>query len=130
MPALNLKTILVIDAVTCAGIFLISLFAAVPVAALLGLPTIIVTVGGWICLASALLMFAVAAQTPPNPALTRLIAVGNLGWVAASFAVIAVFAGPMGMLGVAVVAVQALAVLAFAILEARGATVIGRAATA
>ena len=53
----------------------------------------------------------------PNPALVKLIALGNLGWVAASFAVIATFAAQMTGLGVAVVAAQAFGVLGFAILE-------------
>lgn len=130
MSIFNLKPVLAIDAVTCAGIFLLSLFAAAPVAALLGLPVSIVTVGGLICLASALLMAVVAAQKIPSAALTKLIALGNLGWVAASFAVIAVFAGQMSGLGILIVAVQALGVLGFAILEWKGAAALPRTATA
>lgn len=128
MSIQNLKSVLILDAATCAGIFLLSLIAAVPVASLLGLPVVIVTLGGWICLASALLMAFVTTQKPPSAALTKLIVLGNLGWVAASFAVIGVFAGQMTSIGIALVIAQALAVLVFAFLEAKGAAVAGRAA--
>src|SRR3546814_14636987 len=89
MSIRNLKNILIADAVTCTGVFAIGLLAAAPVGALLGLPANIVAVGGWICLAAALLMVVAALQKAPNPALVKLIALGNPGWVAASFAVLA-----------------------------------------
>lgn len=117
MSILNLKNILIADAVTCGGVFAIGLFAATPVGALLGLPANVVEIGGWICLAAALLMIVATAQSVPNAALVKLIAAGNLGWVAASFGVIATFADRMTGIGIAVVAVQALAVLSFAALE-------------
>jgi hypothetical protein len=117
MSILNLKNVLVADAITCTGVFAIGLLAAAPVGALLGLPAHIVAAGGWICLAAALLMVVAAVQNVPNPALVKLIALGNLGWVAASFAVVASFAAEMTGPGIAVVIVQAFAVLGFAILE-------------
>lgn len=117
MSILNLKNILVADAITCGGVFAIGLFAAAPVGALLGLPENVVPIGGWICLAAALLMIVAARQAVPNPALVKLIALGNLGWVAASFAVVATFAAQMTGLGIAVVVAQAFGVLGFAILE-------------
>ncbi|ABF52948.1 hypothetical protein Sala_1233 [Sphingopyxis alaskensis RB2256] len=117
MSIRNLKTILVADAATCVGVFAAGLLAAEPVGALLGLPAQVVAIGGWICLAAALLMIVAARQAVPATALVKLIALGNLGWVAASFAVIAAFAAQMTGLGIAAVAVQALGVLGFAILE-------------
>ena len=93
MSIRNLKYILIADAVTCTGDFAIGLLAA------------------------ALLMVVAALQKAPNPALVKLIALGNLGWVAASFAVVATFAAQMTGLGIAVVVAQAFAVLGFAILE-------------
>ena len=117
MSILNLKNILIADAITCGGVFAIGLFAAGPVGALLGLPSNVVAIGGWICLAAALLMIVAARQSVPNAALVKLIALGNLGWVAASFAVLATFAAQMTGLGIAVLAAQALGVLGFAILE-------------
>lgn len=117
MSILNLKNILIADAVTCGGVFAIGLLAAAPVGALLGLPANVVATGGWICLAAAVLMVVAARQAVPNGALVKLIALGNLGWVAASFAVVAIFAARMTGLGIAVVIIQALGVLGFAILE-------------
>src|SRR3546814_20260601 len=83
----------------------------------LGLPANLAAVGGWICLAAALLMVVAALQKVPNPALVKLIALGNLGWVAASFAVVATVAVQMTGLGIAVVVAPAFAVLGFAILQ-------------
>lgn len=117
MSILNLKNILIADAITCTGVFALGLLAANPVGALLGLPANVVAIGGWICLAAALLMVVAARQVVPSAALVKLIALGNLGWVAASFAVVATFAGEMTGLGIAVVIAQAFAVLGFAILE-------------
>ncbi|HMO75530.1 MAG TPA: hypothetical protein PKD99_03195 [Sphingopyxis sp.] len=121
MSIRNLKSILILDAVTCAGVFALGLLAAAPVGALLGLPASVVAIGGWICLAAALAMLAAARQAVPNAALVRLIALGNLGWVAASLGVVAVFAAQMTGLGIAVVIAQAVAVLGFAIVEWKGA---------
>jgi len=130
MPYFNLKNVLIVDAVTCVGLFLLGVFATATVAAILGLPSEIVTVAGWIGLPSALLMLFVAMQKPPSRALANLIAVGNLGWVAASFAVLAMFADQMTWAGIVVVAAQAIVVLDLAFLEARGAAALPRAAAA
>lgn len=130
MRFFTLKNTLLVDAVTCAGLFILCVFATATVAALLGLPSDVVTVAGWIGLPSALLMLFVATQKAPSKGLANLIAVGNLGWVAASFAVLAIFAGQMTWLGIAVVAVQALVVLDFALLEAKGAAALGPAVAA
>lgn len=119
----NLKTILVADAITCTGVFAIGLLAAVPVGALLGLPATVVAIGGWICLAAALAMIVAVLQKVPSPALIKLIAIGNLGWVAASLAVVAAFAAQMTGIGIAVVALQAIGVLGFAILEGKAVAV-------
>ena len=117
MSILNLKNILIADAITCTGVFAVGLLAANPVGALLGLPASVVAIGGWICLAAALLMIVAARQAVPSAALVKLIALGNLGWVAASFAVVATFAAQMTGLGIAVVIAQAFAVLGFSIFE-------------
>lgn len=119
----NLKTILIADAITCTGVFAIGLLAAVPVGALLGLPATVVAIGGWICLAAALAMIVAVLQKVPSPALIKLIAIGNLGWVAASLAVVAAFAVQMTGIGIAVVALQAIGVLGFAILEGKAVAV-------
>jgi len=126
----NIKTILILDAVTCAAMFLLCVFAAATLAPLFGLPAGVVTAAGWICLTAALPMVGVAAQRVPSRGLTNLIAVGNLGWVVASFAVLAIFAGQMSWLGIAATVVQALVVLEFALIEAKGAATLPRAAAA
>jgi len=130
MSYFNLKNVLIIDAITCTGLFVLGVFATATVAALLGLPSEVVTVAGWIGLPSALLMLFVATQKAPSKGLANLIAVGNIGWVAASFGVLAVFAGQMTWLGIAVVVGQALVVLDLAIFEAKGAAALPRLATA
>lgn len=117
MSILNLKNILIADALTCSVVFAVGVFAAEPLGALWGLPATIVTIGGWICLAAALLMVVAARQAVPSVALVKFIAIGNLGWVAASFAVTATFAAQMTGPGVAIVIAQAFGVLGFAILE-------------
>ena len=127
MSIFTLKNTLLIDAVTCAGLFVFCVFATATVATLLGLPSAVVTVAGWIGLPSALLMLFVANQKVPSKGLANLIAVGNLGWVIASFAVLAMFAAQMTALGIAVVIVQAIGVLVFAIYEAKGAAALPRA---
>jgi hypothetical protein len=130
MSYFNLKNVLIIDAITCTGLFVLGVFATATVAALLGLPSEVVTVAGWIGLPSAALMLFVARQKMPSKGLANLIAVGNLGWVAASFGILAVFAGQMTWVGIIVVAVQALVVLDLAFFEAKGAAALPRAATA
>ncbi|MDK2760969.1 MAG: hypothetical protein KYX64_06375 [Sphingopyxis sp.] len=129
MSFFNLKNTLIIDAITCAVLFVTCVFATATVAALLGLPSEVVTVAGWIGLPSALLMLYVSSQKMPSKGLANLIAVGNLGWVAASLAIIAVFAGQMTWLGIVVVAVQAAVVLDLAIFEVKGAAALPRAVT-
>jgi len=130
MSYFNLKNVLIIDAITCTGLFVLGVFATATVAALLGLPSEVVTVAGWTGLPSALLMLFVAMQKMPNKGLANLIAVGNLGWVAASFGILAIFAGQMTWVGIIVVVVQALVVLDLAFFEAKGAAALPRLATA
>ena len=130
MSIFNLKNILLIDAMTCTILFVTCVFATATVATLLGLPSEVVAVAGWVGLPSALLMLFVARQKVPSKGVANLIAVGNIGWVAASFAVLAIFAGQMTWVGIAVVVVQAIVVLDLAIFEAKGAAALPRLAAA
>ena len=130
MSYFNLKNTLIIDAITCGALFLLCVFATATVAALLGLPSGVVTVAGWIGLPSAALMLFVAGPKNPSRTLAHLIAIGNLGWVAASFAVLAMFAGQMSWTGIAILIVQAVVVLELALFEAKGAAALPRAAAA
>lgn len=129
MSLFTLKNTLIIDAITCTGLFVFCVFATATVAALLGLPSELVTVAGWVGLPSAVLMLFVASQKVPGKGLANLVAAGNLGWVIASFAVLAIFASQMTALGIAVVIVQAIGVLVFAIYEAKGAAALPRTIT-
>lgn len=127
MPSFTLKNTLIADGITCTGLFLLGVFATATVASLLGLPTNIIAIAGWIGLPSALLMFFVVSQQRPSKMLTNTIAVGNFGWVAASLVVLALYAQSMTTLGIIAVAVQALVVLEFAIFEWRGAKALSHA---
>lgn len=127
MPNFTLKQTLIADGITCTGLFLLGVFATATVAQLLGLPTTIIAVAGWIGLPSAALMFFVVGQQRPSKALANFIAVGNFVWVAASLVVLALYAQSLTTLGIIVVAVQALVVLEFAIFEWRGAKALSQA---
>lgn len=130
MPHFNLKTTLIIDAITCFGVFILCVFATATIASLIGLPGNVVTMAGWICLPCALLMLFAGLQKTPSKSLARLIAVGNLGWVAASLAVVVLFISQMTVLGIAFVIAQAVFVLYLALLESKGAAALPKPATA
>lgn len=130
MPNFTLKQTLIADGITCTGLFLLGVFATATVASLLGLPTNIIAIAGWIGLPSALLMFFVVSQQQPSKMLANTIAVGNFGWVAASLVVLALYAQSMTTLGIVVVAAQAFIVLEFAIFEWRGAKALSQTTAA
>ncbi len=119
MKIQTLKTIFLADAVTCAAVFLATTLAAGPLAELTGLGAGTMSVGGFICLATALLLVWLATRAIPPVALCWAVVIGNLGWVAASFATIAM-TPTITALGTAIVSIQAAGVLGFAILEAIG----------
>ena len=121
MPNFTAKQVLAVDGLTCTILFLAGVFATALVADLLGLPENIVAIAGWIGLPCAAVMFFLASQKAPSTMLINLVALGNVLWVAASFAVVVVFVQQMTWLGIAAVILQALVVLDFAIFEARGA---------
>ncbi|WP_033073400.1 hypothetical protein [Sphingopyxis sp. MWB1] len=121
MPTLNLKQILALDAISCLVMFLLCLFATSLISSLTGLPAIVLTVAGWILLASAAIMATVALQAPARAAGVQLIVLGNLLWVAASVLLAFFFWPQLTPLGVIIIAAQAAAVLLFAWGEAKGA---------
>lgn len=127
MSILTLKRVLLADAVTCAFVAVIGIADTAIVAPLLGLSENIVSIAGWICLPTAILLGLLALQAQPNPRLLRLIVLGNLGWVAASLAVVAYLGGQMTSIGIAITTAQAIGVLGFATLEARGGKAIAAA---
>lgn len=119
MPRPDLKSLLAIDALTCFALFLLCLFFTAAIATLTGLPPLVISLAGWILLPSAALMLIAALGNPPHRGLAKLVVAGNLAWVAASFAILAIFWAALTPLGAVLVAGQAGAVLILAWLEAR-----------
>ena len=120
MSFANIKTVLILDAITYCLMFLLCVLNRATVAALLGLPDTVVSAAGWICLAAAAPMLVAAAQHARSRALTHLVVAGNLAWVAASLAVLGVRGAQMSRLGIAGTLAQAFAVFMFAWLERKG----------
>ena len=109
----TLKQILNFDAATCIAFGLLLVFAAVPLAGLLGLPQSLLFHAGVVLFPSAALMLFAASK--PTAALVWLVIAGNAAWVLAS--IIVAFALEPTTLGVAFVLVQAIAVLVLMTLE-------------
>lgn len=117
MTILSLRRILMLDALTCAVMAAGLLLLAAPVAALTGLPSMLLTYAGGLLVPVALFMtWTARAPVPPRYAVLLIVA-GNLGWVLASLLVF-VWVTP-NMIGVVLVVAQAAVVLMFAGLEAR-----------
>ena len=121
---MTLRTTLLLDAASAALFVLLCLGASGTLAALTGLPEIVVALAGWICVPSALL-FLWQAASPSRPLLAVVVA-GNAAWVLASIGVWIACFGQLTALGHAVVIAQACAVEFFAIMEWRGAKALRR----
>lgn len=117
-PIPFLRTVLTLDALTCVAMAALLLAAGQPLAALLDLPAALLQEAGLILLPFAGFAFWAGRHTDRLEWPVRTVAVANLLWVAASFAVFA-FAAP-NLLGTAFVAAQALAVAAIAGLQFHG----------
>jgi hypothetical protein len=111
----TLKSLLVIDALTCFVFGLLLVVAAAPLAGLLGLPQSLLFYAGVVLFPCAALM-TLAAKTLAKPLVAMVIA-GNVAWVVASIALLSMF--EVTTLGVAFVLAQAVAVSALAVLEWR-----------
>jgi len=130
-PLPSLRSLLFIDAATCATMGLALDLAAAPIAALTGLPQPLLLYAGLSLLPIAAFLALVALRPAQQPAGGWLVIAGNAGWVIASLVLIAAgWVQPNG-LGVAFVLVQALAVAGLTLLELaalRRATLRSRAA--
>lgn len=124
-PIHFLRTVLTIDAVTCLAMGAMLVAAAGPLAGLLDLPAALLFEAGLLLFPSAAFMLWAARRTDRLEWPVRAIALLNLGWTAASFAVIALFAP--NTLGAAFLAAQALAVAGLAALEFHGLSLFRRA---
>lgn len=118
MTQISLPKVLLLDAVSCGAIFVIGALATVPAARLLGLPELVVSLGGWICLAAGALLAFLAARSIRT--LLALAIAGNAAWVFGSLAVWIAWFAELTAIGHVFVAAQAIVVTAFTVLEARG----------
>lgn len=119
MTKKTLSQFLALDAATCALVFVLGVFATAMVASLTGLPPVVISAAGWICLAAGALFGYLAVR--PSRGLLWLAVAGNAAWVAASLTVWVAYAADLTTLGHAVVIAQAIGVAVFVVLEARGA---------
>jgi hypothetical protein len=115
---LFLRRVLALDSLSCLALGLAMGFGAAALAPLFGLPEPLVRVAGLALLPLAAFIGWLASRPAPPRALVWLVILGNLGWTAESFAVIAQH--QPSALGTAFVAAQALAVLGIAALEYLG----------
>lgn len=112
---LFLRRVLALDSLSCLAMGLATGLGAATLAPLFGLPEPLVRLAGLALLPLAAFIGWLASRPAPPHILVWLVIVGNLGWTAESFAVIA--QQRPTALGTAFVAAQALAVLGLAGLE-------------
>ena len=105
-----LKTVLVVDALTCLGFGLLLTTGSEFLAGWLGLPVALLFYAGLILFPCAALMIITGRQKLPNAGLVWLIIVGNFVWAVANIGT---------MLGYAFVIAQAIAVCGLAVFEYR-----------
>ncbi|PXX37857.1 hypothetical protein [Undibacterium pigrum] len=121
-PALSLRTILALDALTGLAMGLLLVAAAGLLSGLLGLPRdFLFMAGASLFPVAALVGFTSRAGSDKKPPafLVWVVILGNLGWVIASILTMEVWFEPT-VLGFVFVSVQAVVVLAFSVLEYRG----------
>ncbi len=116
---LTLKSLLAIDALTCAGMGALLMLAAEPLAALTDLPAPFLLGAGAVLLPIAAFMTLVAHGRPISPTGARLVMAGNIGWVVASVALPALGLIQPNPLGWAFLIAQATVVAVLARLEAQ-----------
>lgn len=116
MKAIPIRPLLWFDAATCLAMSVLLAIANGPLSALLGLPAVLLQECAVLLVAYAGFVAFVATRTDPTGG-TKIVAAGNIVWVAASLALLA---GPWAQptaVGTAFVAVQALAVAGIAALQ-------------
>jgi len=113
----SLRTLLLIDAATCAALGLVLDLGAAPIAALTGLPAGLLLYAGLALLPIAAFLALIALRPTLQPIGGRLAIAGNAAWIAASLALLASGWGAPNGLGVTFVLIQALAVAGLTLLE-------------
>lgn len=109
------RSIVLLDAATCAGMGALLIAASEPLAVLTALPPALLFYAGLALLPVA--VFMVLAVLRPVPLLAWLVIAGNLLWVLESFALLLSGWVAPNALGAALIAGQALAVAALSLLE-------------
>ena len=118
-PTLFLKRILLLDAASCLAMGLMLLIGAGYLTQLFAIDRTVLILAGAILVPTGLFMGWVASRVPAAPALVALIIVGNILWVAKSFALLGQTPGATAI-GSAFVIAQAVAVGVLALLETVG----------
>lgn len=114
-PTLFLRRILALDSLSCAAMGVLMALGAAALAPLFGLPEPLVRTAGLLLLPLAAFILWLASRPAPPSALVWVVILGNAGWTAESFVVLAQHQPTA--LGTAFVAAQAAAVLGLAALE-------------
>lgn len=114
-----LRTVLKLDALSCLGLAALLVPLAGLLSGPLGIPATLLNQSGVALIPIGLFIGWLGVRGHGSAALVWLVILGNLGWVAASFAVTASLPGILP-LGIAFVTGQALTVLVLATLEMRG----------
>ena len=117
-PTLFLRRVLALDSLSCLGMGALMGLGAPALAPLFGLPEGLIRWAGLMLLPLGAFIGWLASRPVPPRALVWVVIIGNLGWTAESFAVLA--QRDATPLGTAFVTAQALAVLGLAGLEYLG----------
>ena len=113
-----LRRVLALDSLSCLAMGAAMGFGASALAPLFGLPEGLIRAAGLLLLPLGAFIGWLASRPVPPRALVWIVILGNLGWTAESFALLA--QRDATALGAAFVAAQALAVLGLAALEYLG----------
>lgn len=119
MGYLTLRQVLLADALTCAIMGAVLIFAARPLAEAFALPAPLLFYAGILLLPIAAFMALVGLRVPPPRWGVILVIAGNLAWVLASLALPLLGRVAPNGLGLAFILVQAAIVAVLALLEYR-----------
>jgi hypothetical protein len=119
-PTLSLRSVLFIDAATCAVMGAALMAGAGAIASITAIPTALLFYAGLSLIPIAAFMALVGLPANPPVLGVWLVILGNVGWVIASLALIFGDWIAPNMLGVAFIGIQAIAVAILAALEYSG----------